>query len=302
MNQGKVQENIFYRHFDLPANFPVIGLLGDSWKDAPEPLTRMHFHNCIELGFAREGKGVFYVGKSEVPFEAPCLVIAPPNVPHGHTVQAGEECSWNWIYVDPQAMLSNLSPRLINMISEYQRDVGGEECVLSEADHPEIMMILKAIISEMEQTQVHYHHIVRELFGTLFLLLLRSYSGKTKNNLYVNSQLGCIAPAVAYIAENYMEEISVEKLSYLCHVSTSHFRRLFKTVAGLPPRQFLIRCRLELAATLLTGSPHPVGVVAELCGIGSEFYFSRLFKEKFNLSPLKYRREFPAGRGGRTNC
>lgn len=183
----------------------------------------MHFHNCIELGFAREGKGIFYVGKSEVPFEAPCLVIAPPNVPHGHTVQAGEECSWNWIYVDPQAMLSNLSPRLINMISEYQRDVGGEECVLSEADHPEILMILKAIISEMEQTQVHYHHIVRELFGTLFLLLLRSYSGKTKNNLYVNSQLGCIAPAVAYIAENYMEEISVEKLSYLCHVSTSHF-------------------------------------------------------------------------------
>ena len=81
-----------------------------------------------------------------------------------------------------------------------------------------------------------------------------------------------------------------------------HFRRLFKTVAGLPPRQFLIRCRLELAATLLTGSPHPVGVVAELCGIGSEFYFSRLFKEKFNLSPLKYRREFPVGRGGRTNC
>lgn len=117
MNQGKVQENIFYRHFDLPANFPVIGLLGDSWKDAPEPLTRMHFHNCIELGFAREGKGVSYVGEQELPFEARCLLIAPPNVPHGHTVAEGTVCSWNWLYVDLQAMLSNLSPRLINICS-----------------------------------------------------------------------------------------------------------------------------------------------------------------------------------------
>lgn len=63
MNQGKVQENIFYRHFDLPANFPVIGLLGDSWKDVPEPLTRMHFHNCIELGLCERGKGRLLCGQ-----------------------------------------------------------------------------------------------------------------------------------------------------------------------------------------------------------------------------------------------
>ena len=291
MNQGKVQENIFYRHFDLPANFPVIGLLGDSWKDAPEPLTRMHFHNCIELGFAREGKGVFYVGKSEVPFEAPCLVIAPPNVPHGHTVQAGEECSWNWIYVDPQAMLSNLSPRLINMISEYQRDVGGEECVLSEADHPEILMILKAIISEMEQTQVHYHHIVRELFGTLFLLLLRSYSGKTKNNLYVNSQLGCIAPAVAYIAENYMEEISVEKLSYLCHVSTSHFRRLFKQVLGWSPLDYIQIVRIDRACVLLYNCDYSITDIGLQVGYPSSSSFNRQFRRIHGISPSQWRQK-----------
>ena len=82
--------------------------------------------------------------------------------------------------------------------------------------------------------------------GTLFLLLLRSYSGKTKNNLYVNSQLGCIAPAVAYIAENYMEEISVEKLSYLCHVSTSHFRRLFKQVLGWSPLDYIQIVRITM--------------------------------------------------------
>lgn len=74
-------------------------------------------------------------------------------------------------------------------------------------------------------------------------------------------------------------------------LTAHHFRRLFKTAAGLPPQQFLINCRLELAAGLLTGTAHPVGTVAELCGIGNGFYFSRLFRERFHLSPLRYRRE-----------
>ncbi len=80
------------------------------------------------------------------------------------------------------------------------------------------------------------------------------------------------------------------------HLTLPHFRRLFRQSSGLPPRQFLINCRLELAARLLTESPYPIGRVAEECGIGNGFYFSRLFKEKYRISPLRYRHEFPAGR------
>ena len=35
----------------------------------------------------------------------------------------------------------------------------------------------------------------------------------------------------------------------------------------------------------------PVGVIAERVGIGNEFYFSRLFKLNFGVSPAKYRSE-----------
>ncbi len=72
-------------------------------------------------------------------------------------------------------------------------------------------------------------------------------------------------------------------------------RRLFKAVSGLPPQQFLIQCRLQQAASLLVGTGETVGVIAERVGIGNEFYFSRLFKAKYRIPPLEYRREF-AGR------
>lgn len=291
MTRSNAQQNIYYRHFDLPANFPVIGLLGDSWKTYPEPLTRLHFHNCAELGFVKEGSGAFYVGESELPFRAPCMLIAPPNVPHGHTVNEGEVCSCNWIYVDPQVMLSSLGPQLINMINKYQHNVGGEECVLSEADHPEMLNILKTIIGEMEQTQPHYQQIVRELFGTLFLMLLRTYSGKTKNDHYVYGQLGCIAPAVAYIAENYMEDISIEKLSNICYISTSHFRRLFKQVLGWSPLDYIQIVRIDRACVLLYNCDYSITEIGLQVGYNSSSSFNRQFRRIHGISPSQWRQK-----------
>ena len=77
-----------------------------------------------------------------------------------------------------------------------------------------------------------------------------------------------------------------------CHVTPTHFRRLFKETAKLPPQQFLIQCRLQHAANLLIATRDSVAEIAERVGINNQFYFSRLFKEKYLTSPLEYRREF----------
>lgn len=291
VNQHGPQLNIFYRHFDLPANFPVIGLLGDSWKSYFEPPSRMHFHNCMELGFLHSGRGRVRIGDCIQPFEGPCLVIAPPNVPHAHIVEEGDVCCWNWIYVDPQAMLPNLNPRLSNMLSEYQRDMGGDDCVLSGKDHPEILTVLGLIVQEMENTQVHYQNIVRDLFGTLFLLLLRSYSGTVKNDQYTNNQLRCIAPAISYIAENYMEEISIEKLARLCHVSTSHFRRLFKQMLGWSPLDYVQLVRIDRSCVLLYNCDYSVTEIGLQVGYPSPSSFNRQFRRIHGISPSQWRQK-----------
>ncbi|MBQ8654707.1 MAG: helix-turn-helix transcriptional regulator [Clostridia bacterium] len=290
MQQG-MQQNIYYRHFDLPANFPVIGLLGDSWKSHPEPITRMHFHNCMEIGFLYSGTGKYHIGNQTLEIQAPCMMIAPPNIPHAHSVDEGQVCGWKWIYVDPQKMLPNLSPRLSNMLSEYQRDVCGAECVLRDGAQGQIMTVLKMIIDEMENGRTHYHHVVRELFATLFLLLLRNYSGTAKDEQYVNSQLGCIAPAIAYIAENFMEDVSIEKLSRLCHVSVSHFRRLFKQVLGWSPLDYVQMVRIDRACVLLYNCDFSITEIGLQVGYPSPSSFNRQFRRIHGVSPSQWRQK-----------
>jgi len=76
------------------------------------------------------------------------------------------------------------------------------------------------------------------------------------------------------------------------HLSPAHFRRLFKFMTGMPPRHFLILCRMRRAAELLLSTGRPSGEIAREIGIDNEFYFSRLFKSVYQIAPLEYRREY----------
>ncbi len=67
---------------------------------------------------------------------------------------------------------------------------------------------------------------------------------------------------------------------------------MFKAVTGVPPQQFLIIKRLRKATELLVRTTEPVSTEGKLCGIENMFYFSRVFKEKYKISPKEYRREF----------
>lgn len=289
--QLELKKNIFYRHFNLPTNFPVIGLLGDSWIIEHAPITRLHFHNCFEIGYLYQGSGTFYLSDQAMHFEAPCLVLTPPNVPHMHMADENHTCRCKWLYVDPLALLNHLSRRLSNHISEYQRSLNGSACVLSQAEYPGVYATAGLIIDELESAQPHHHHIVRELFSSLFLMLLRTFSGASQDEGYLASQLGCLTPAVAYIAENYMNEIAIDHLAQLCHVSTSHFRRLFKKVLGWSPLDYVQIMRIDRACALLYNCEYSVTEVSLQVGYPSPSSFNRQFHRIHGVSPSQWRQK-----------
>ena len=75
-------------------------------------------------------------------------------------------------------------------------------------------------------------------------------------------------------------------------ISGRHFRTLFTQVNDLPPLHFLLRARLEKAAEQLIHTHETVKLISYECGFQDNFYFSRLFKKYYHLSPQQYRKEF----------
>lgn len=122
-------------------------------------------------------------------------------------------------------------------------------------------------------------------------LLLQLHESREKQQT-VPFQMPVLKSLIEGIRKHPEKSWDFEKEAGKCHISSTHFRRVFKAVTGVPPQQFLIINRLRKATELLVRTTEPVSTVGELCGIENMFYFSRVFKEKYKISPKEYRREF----------
>ena len=74
-------------------------------------------------------------------------------------------------------------------------------------------------------------------------------------------------------------------------ISYSYFRRVFEELHQEPPHHYLLQCRLQKAEDFLMNSDLKINEIALSCGFPDEFYFSRLFKKYYGISPLNYRKE-----------
>jgi len=91
-------------------------------------------------------------------------------------------------------------------------------------------------------------------------------------------------------------EIELEDAAAQAGVSPFHFLRLFSSVLGVTPHQYLVRSRLRHAARLLADDERAVTDVAYDVGFADLSNFVRTFHRAAGVSPLKFRQ---ASRGMR---
>lgn len=96
-----------------------------------------------------------------------------------------------------------------------------------------------------------------------------------------------IVQAKLFIDNNYADKIDLDNISDEACFSKFHFIRLFKSIYGKTPHQYLTFVRTEKAQQLLrTG--RPVSEVCFLVGFESLTTFSGLFKRIIGVSPSIY--------------
>jgi len=86
---------------------------------------------------------------------------------------------------------------------------------------------------------------------------------------------------------------TVKSLAEIASMSRSIFSERFTAAIGIPPRRYLTRWRLTIAADLLRAGTSKVIEVAHEAGYSSEAAFSRAFKAQFGYPPRDTRHVAP---------
>ncbi len=111
---------------------------------------------------------------------------------------------------------------------------------------------------------------------------------KKLNTVYTSR----INKAFDYIESNLEKSITLEELATAANFSRFHFNRVFHSLVGETPFQFILRLRLEKSASLiLTDKNASISEIAVKCGFSDISVFSRNFKKHFKISASQYRKE-----------
>lgn len=287
-----------YRNYYLPLHFPVLLLSGDYWKISDIPSGRLHFHNCLEIGVCHSEYGTMEFYGKPLPFEEGDITIIPKNVPHTTYSAPGASSHWSYLMLDPQELFGNLMPNTWKYYDLSAYAFKNFQFILKREKYPVVYQLLTHIIRELEEQKPGYQVSARGLLLSLYIEFYRIQSmnkfeinGGGINNIFNCDNHLTIAPALDYIEENYMQSFTIEYLADLCHLSATHFRRLFHDIIGTSPLDFVNNTRIMKACNLLRSTEESILNISEMVGFRSVSSFNRYFIKIMQMSPREYRKE-----------
>ena len=139
------------------------------------------------------------------------------------------------------------------------------------------------------QSRNHGDESAALLLKSLLLEIVSQGPTKPGGALRRHHQL-TLAPVIAMMREKPERRFTVGELSARTGYSSDHFLRVFRSLTGDSPKEFMIRQRIERALALLKESSHTVTQIAEILGYDDLGFFSRQFKARVGLSPDRFRR------------
>ena len=249
-----------------------------------------HSHDFLSLIYILGGEGKYEVGGRIYDVSAGTFFICNPHVTH-HRILTG-----NQRIEEFHVGISNLHLKCLPencLIPENEEPLFtfkhygqaffnsiGEVIIEQKKNDETSALMLKCIIMKM------LVFIIKERYYSLCmpkdpLITLEKYE---KTAMVDNIR--------AFITENYMKPLSLAQISANTYLNPIYVSKVFKEITGEPPINYLIRVRLSRACELLKNTEAPIKEIAAQVGYKDVYYFSKLFKKYYGISPMHYRKAY----------
>ncbi|MCG8311222.1 MAG: AraC family transcriptional regulator [Cytophagales bacterium] len=267
--------------------FKNVMVLGHyNYKCAKENL-ETHVHpGMIEICFLEKGTQFYKVNNDEFFLKGGDLLITYPDEPHGTSGYPEEKGSLFWLLIKlpvKNESILNLSAKdseiLISRLLDFKsRHFKGVK---------ELKHILMSIFKSYHKIGDPLKKV--EINSNILVFLLRViHCGELGSYGEISKEIHLISN---YIRENIYEELDLEHLASMIHLSLSRFKHRFKEETGLPPGEYILTEKIKKAKDLIRTTSLSVTAIAYDLGFSSSSYFATVFKRFTRATPSEFRSE-----------
>ncbi len=193
---------------------------------------------------------------------------------------------------DTESIHLYLAPAFMQqVIAESVKDVSVEILPQLKINDPLIRSLGIALISELKFNKEGSRLYAETAASMLSVHLLQNYTAwKQAVKRYAEGLAQSKLQQVLDYIHSYLDQnLSLNELAALVYISPYHFARLFKQSTGMPPLQYVNKCRIEKAKQLLTKEELSILEITHQVGFQSQSYFTTLFRRSLGVTPTSYR-------------
>ncbi len=253
----------------------------------------LHSHDTYELVLIMECSGKRFLGDSIEDFEGDEIAFMGPNLPHCWHINNGS------LHSIPSAIVIHFTSfffkslatnfpefRTLAKLSRY----ANQGIIFKPKISKEYRSRFIAISRSQEPTQKFIKLL--ELFINLTnedFVLMASYGYSLKSN---KADFEKINKIYEYVYSNYQQNISLEELAKIVHLSKTSFCRYFKQKTQKSLFTLLKEIRISQAWKLLIESEKTISQICYDTGFNTLANFNKQFKEITGLNPQAYRLKY----------
>lgn len=130
-------------------------------------------------------------------------------------------------------------------------------------------------------------HLIGHLYLFLDFFTRSAATMRVKQNGHIRDFY--IKEALAFIEQNFQNDITVEDIASTCGLNRSYFGKIFRDTLGKTPQEFLMNYRMVKAAELLKLTQLSISDIGNAVGYPNQLHFSRAFKNIYGVSPRTWR-------------
>lgn len=94
-----------------------------------------------------------------------------------------------------------------------------------------------------------------------------------------------VKSAIDIIKKNLDKNLTIDYLAKEVGTNVNKLQENFKTMYGLTVNKYMQQVKLEAAKDMLTSSEYNISQIVNQIGLNNRSYFSKIFKEKYGVSP-----------------
>lgn len=276
MNYSELYEDKRHGTIDFPFELYCVN------KNYPHYEMPFHWHVEYEMIIVKKGRlKLILDGKSFYVNEGESAFIS------GGVVHGGipEECEYYCIVFDLASLFKDValcskSVAIFLTNADCFTGVYGAERKQSA--------IMREILYSMQNRDNGYD---LNVIGLLWKLLGAFVSAPviSEGEQINKSQRQKLKDVLSYIRKNIDKNITLEELAQVSGMSPRYFCRVFKSMTGRTPIEYVNYYRIETASQMLITTGESVTDIALNCGFNDMSYFSKMFKKLKGISPSKFR-------------